>query len=155
MRQLLCVLRVAILCLCATTFFAGRACGQSVVENNPFRNQRGDIVDQKAWHKHRVLKTLAWTSLGTGSAMMITGGVMFICAANNNGDLLDNPTALTGLLMIIPGAALSAVSVPLFVTSHNMHKKAYRLALQPQAATLPAAGGGRQCCPMIGLSLTF
>ena len=155
MRQLLRVLRVAALCLCATTVFAGKACGQSVVENNPFRNQRGDIVDQKAWHKHRVLNTCAWTSLGTGATMLVAGTVMYVCAANSSEDLMDNTTALTGLVMIIPGAVLSGVSVPLFIASHHMRKKAYKLSLQPQATTIPTAGGGRKCCPMLGLSLAF
>ena len=87
--------------------------------------------------KSTKLKTAAWVLAGTG-AVAFTAGVLIF---NNNQNSVDFENALNaawaGVGLIVVGGAAIITSIPLFIVSGVMAKRAARLSIKNQRIFLP------------------
>jgi hypothetical protein len=83
--------------------------------------------------KSQHLKTIAWVMLGGGLAMT-AGGVILIATdshTNNNNNYNDNTLTtqqVVGVVLVYAGVFSSLGSIPLFIVSRAMYKRAIRVS---------------------------
>jgi hypothetical protein len=88
--------------------------------------------------KSKSQKTIAWVLLGSGTAMMITGSIIWNNAYEkrvNSGSwegLFAPYTTTEGTTLTAAGLVVSAGSIPLFIVARKNKRKAMSLAVQAQ-----------------------
>ena len=83
--------------------------------------------------KSRNQKTVGWVFLGTGTAMIITGGLIGLnsMATHPYG---EKEGLTEGILLVATGIILDLASIPLFVTASQNKRKAATVSLKNDVA---------------------
>jgi hypothetical protein len=125
-----------ILISCSVTSFSQR-----------LRPQERMRVSDEYMIKSQHLKTAAWILLGSGIGMT-AGGIILIASDNhtynNNNNYYDDNTLtgqqLAGAVLVYIGVLSSLGSIPLFVVSRVMYKRAMRASAFLEMEKVPPAG---------------
>jgi len=115
--------------------------------------------------KSQHLKTAAWIMLGGGLAAM-AGGIVLIASDrhtydNNNGYYDDNTITTqqaVGAVLVYVGVLSSLGSIPLFVVSRAMYKRAMRASAfleMEKVPSLVSTGIPLQPFPAVGLKISL
>lgn len=111
--------------------------------------------------KSQHLRTTAWVMLGGGLAMT-AGGIVLIATdnnTNNNGYYSDNTLTtqqVVGVVLVYAGVLSSLGSIPLFIVSRVMYKRAIRVSGFLQMEKVPPvqiSGIPVQAFPALGIKI--
>jgi len=120
-----------VLAIATALFFFESFCQQT--------NPAPALTKQDYLQKSKKQKTAAWILLAGGAAMMITGGIIWSNAVEDNVDP-DNPlspllapaTTTKGTGLVFAGLLVSAGSIPLFIASGKNWRRAASVSLNYQ-----------------------
>jgi len=102
--------------------------------------------------KSKNQKTTGWVLLAGGTAMAITGAIIF-----ENSDLLsDDPSSENGALLFAGGVVADLVSIPFFISGAKNAGKAAAISFSNQKALVPQRDGlAMKVRPSITLRITL
>jgi hypothetical protein len=113
--------------------------------------------------KSQHLKTAGWILLGSGIGMT-AGGIILIASGNNNNNYnynYDNSLSsqqVAGVVLLYFGVLSSLGSIPLFVVSRVMYKRAMRASAFLEMEKVPAkiiSGVPLQPFPALGIKINL
>jgi hypothetical protein len=109
--------------------------------------------------KSKNQRTAGWVLLGSGSALIIAGGIVITDAIGNDifsdSNNFDSKTT-TGTVLIVTGLAAIGGGIPLLIISHRNHKKAMALAITNENIKILQQGKwSYQSCPSLTLKFSF
>jgi len=111
---------------------------------------RSTTVQPDYLKKSKNQKTVGWVFLGTGTAMVITGGLIGVNSMAKH-PYGEKEELAAGSILIATGIILDLASIPLFITATHNKKKAATLGLTNENVTKVMNGSIIQS-PMPSLS---
>ena len=116
---------------------------------------RNTAIQTDYLKKSKNQKTVGWVFLGTGTAMIITGGLIGVnsMATHPYG---GNEELNAGIILVATGIILDLASIPLFITATHNKKKAATLGIRNE--NVPKVMNGKMMqssMPSLSFKMSF
>lgn len=108
-----------------------------------------DYKQTDEWKKYKLLRAIGWTAFGIGLPTLLLPAVGFVISGYSGGG------SSYDFSLMIPGAVLTLMSVPILVNANRFRDKAKSLSFTLTSINAPRVDKRMAFSPAVGFSVRF